>query len=46
MAEINRNTHPSTRTVNVIEHTCAPKAHSDANVCDKIYVVLAHRLFL
>lgn len=48
MAEINRNTHPSTRTVNAtcIAHNCAPKAHSDASVCDKIYDVLAHRLFL
>lgn len=45
MAEINRNTHPSTRTVKAIAHNCAPKAHSDASVCDKIYV-LAHRLFL
>lgn len=48
MAGINRNTHPSTRTVNAtcIAHNCAPKAHSDASVCDKIYDVLAHRLFL
>lgn len=38
IAEINRNTHPSTRTVNAIAHNCAPKAHSDASVCDKIYV--------
>lgn len=44
IAEINRNTHPSTRTVNAIAHNCAPKAHSDASVCDKIYI-LAHRLF-